>query len=415
MSYNDIFSAARRAAIAMVQHDEQKINQVLAHAAQAIRHGEQEILAANELDLAAMEKDNPLYDRLKLTPQRIESIADDMLRITKLNSPQGRVIESWERPNAMRISKVAVPFGVVGIICEARPNVTIDVFSLCIKTANACIVKGGRDARHSNEAIAAILRGVLREQGLDENSFTLMASEQEATAAMLNAEGYIDVIIPRGGKGLIRFVRENARVPVIETGAGIVHTYYDKGADLQKGIRIITNGKIRRVSVCNALDCLIIHRERINDLCELCRQLAQSNVKIYADKQAFDTLQDNYPSELLAKAEPEHFGTEFLDYKMAIRTVDSIDEAIAHIERYSSRHSEAIVTEESTAAQRFQREVDAACVYVNLPTSFTDGGEFGFGAEIGISTQKLHARGPMGLRELTTYKYIIEGEGQTRD
>lgn len=415
MSYNDIFSAARRAAIAMVQHDEQKINQVLAHAAQAIRHGEQEILAANELDLAAMEKDNPLYDRLKLTPQRIESIADDMLRITKLNSPQGRVIESWERPNAMRISKVAVPFGVVGIICEARPNVTIDVFSLCIKTANACIVKGGRDARHSNEAIAAILRGVLREQGLDENSFTLMASEQEATAAMLNAEGYIDVIIPRGGKGLIRFVRENARVPVIETGAGIVHTYYDKGADLQKGIRIITNGKTRRVSVCNALDCLIIHRERINDLCELCRQLAQSNVKIFADKQAFDALQDNYPSELLAKAEPEHFGTEFLDYKMAIRTVDSIDEAIAHIERYSSRHSEAIVTEESAAAQRFQREVDAACVYVNLPTSFTDGGEFGFGAEIGISTQKLHARGPMGLRELTTYKYIIEGEGQTRD
>lgn len=414
MNYDTIFQSATKASTSIATIDEHRLNQVLLATADQIRNHTDEIMQANAIDLNAMPESNLLYDRLRLTPQRIAAIADDVEQVARLEAPQGRIIEQWTRPNGMKISKVSVPFGVIGIICEARPNVTIDVFSLCLKTANACVVKGGRDAINSNLAIAKIIRQTLRDEGLDENIFTLLDADHAAAMAMLNAEGLVDVVIPRGGKGLIRFVRENSRIPVIETGAGIVHTYFDKDGDRDKGLKIINNSKTRRVSVCNALDCLVIHRERLEDLAYLCSPLSDKQVSIYADEEAYAALSATYPIALLHHATAEHFGTEFLDYKMAIRTVGSIDEAIAHISFHTSRHSEAIVTENNDAATQFTRKVDAACVYVNLPTSFTDGGEFGFGAEIGISTQKLHARGPMGLKELTTYKYIIEGDGQTR-
>ena len=311
--------------------------------------------------------------------------------------------------------KGRVPVGGWGRICEARPNVAADIFSLSMKTGNACVLKGGSDARRSNEAIAALLREALRSEGVDPAAFTLLPAGHEAAGALLNAVGYVDVVIPRGGAGLIRFVRENARIPVIETGAGIVHTYFDRDGDLAKGRAVVCNAKTRRVSVCNALDCLVIHRDRLADLPELCAPLAAARVTVYADTEAFAALGGHYPADLLEHASEEHFGTEFLDYKLAVRTVASPEEALAHIARYSSRHSEAIITENKRTAAQFTRAVDAACVYVNVSTAFTDGGQFGFGAEVGISTQKLHARGPMGLPELTTYKYVVTGDGQIRE
>ncbi len=413
-SYEAIFRAARRAAASLTATDTDTLDRTLRRCADALRKGSDRLMEANAVDLAAMSPEEPMYDRLRLTPRRIEDIAAGMEHVAALGSPQGETMSSWSRPNGMTISKVRVPFGVAGVICEARPNVTLDVFALCLKTANASIVKGGADAARTNEAASAIIRDTLRAEGLDEASFTLLPSTREAADALLHAEGMVDVVIPRGGRGLIRFVRENARVPVIETGAGVVHIYFDRAGDTAKGRDIILNAKTRRVSVCNALDCLIVHRDRLADLADLCAPLAAENVEILADDEAFAALEGSYPAHLLKHAADEAYGTEFLDYRMALRTAGSIDEAMQHIERYTSRHSEAIITEDEYAARRFTRGVDAACVYVNLPTSFTDGGEFGFGAEIGISTQKLHARGPMGLAELTTYKYIIEGDGQTR-
>ena len=361
-----------------------------------------------------MPASSPMLDRLRLTPERIDAIASDMEAVSHLRSPQGEELARWTRPNGMTIVKRRVPFGVVGMVCEARPNVTADIFALCVKTGNACVLKGGSDAHHSNEAIAALLHEALAAEGIDENTFTLLPAGHEAVGALLSAVGYVDVVIPRGGAGLIRFVRENARIPVIETGAGIVHTYFDIDGDLEKGRAVVCNAKTRRVSVCNALDCLVIHRGRLTDLPELCAPLAGAHVTVYADEEAFAALDGHYPAGLLEHAAEEHFGTEFLDYKLAVKTVASLDGALAHIARYSSRHSEAIVTENKQAATQFTRSVDAACVYVNVSTAFTDGGQFGFGAEVGISTQKLHARGPMGLPELTTYKYIVSGDGQIR-
>lgn len=412
--YDTLFRAARRAAAALAATDTDALDRALRHAADALRRNADRLMAANATDLAAMSPEDPMYDRLKLTPARIDDIARGMEQVAALHAPQGEVMERWSRPNGMTISKVRVPFGVVGVICEARPNVTLDVFALCLKTANASIVKGGSDARRTNEAAADIIRRTLRDEGLDEAAFTLLPSEREAADALLHAEGAVDVVIPRGGRGLIRFVRENARIPVIETGAGVVHIYFDRAGDTAKGRDIVLNAKTRRVSVCNALDCLVIHRDRLSDLAAICAPLAAEGVEILADAESYCVLEGTYPAPLLRHATPEAYGTEFLDYRMALRTVGSIDEAMEHIERYTSRHSEAIVTEDGDAARRFTQGVDAACVYVNLPTSFTDGGQFGFGAEIGISTQKLHARGPMGLPELTTYKYIIEGDGQIR-
>lgn len=415
MNTEELFKAARRASELLPRLTQQQRDDILRATAQAIRSQIDALLEANRADLDRMNPDNPLYDRLQLTRQRIEAIADDMESVAALPSPVGEIMAEWTRPNGMKICKQRVPFGVIGIIYEARPNVTFDVFSLCFKTANACVLKGGSDARCSNEAAIRIIHQTLEAHGVDCAAATLLPSDHESTAAMLNAVGLIDVVIPRGSSRLISFVRDNARVPVIETGAGVVHTYFDADGDLEKGSRIVCNAKTRRISVCNALDCLLVHDSRLNDLPALCAPLADRNVILYADDASFTALDGHYPAALLKHADEHSYGTEFLDYKMAIRTVASIDEALAHIAQYTSHHSEAIITENEAAARRFTSEVDAACVYVNVSTAFTDGGQFGFGAEIGISTQKLHARGPMALPELTTYKYIITGDGQIRD
>ena len=314
----------------------------------------------------------------------------------------------------MTIRKISVPFGVIGVIYEARPNVTCDVFSLCLKSGNVCVLKGGSDADCSNQALVRIIHQVLEKYQLNPALCTLLPPDREATAELLNAVGLVDLVIPRGSSSLIQYVREHARIPVIETGAGICHTYFDIAGDKEKGQAIINNAKTRRVSVCNALDCLLIHEQRLTDLPYLCQLLSQHQVIIYADKPAFKALQGNYPPDLLQQATEESFGTEFLDYKMSIRTVPSLEEALRHIARYSSKHSECIITEDKRNEDIFLQKVDAACVYANVSTAFTDGAQFGFGAEIGISTQKMHARGPMALPELTTYKYIITGNGQTR-
>ena len=370
-----------------------KRNEILLAVADAIIANKERILKANAEDLAKMDPKNPLYDRLQLTDKRLEDIASDMRNVSKLPSPLGRVLKESTLPNGLRLKRVSVPFGVIGMIYEARPNVTFDVFSLCFKSGNACVLKGGKDADNSNRAEVEIIHQVLEANGVNPDVVTLLEATHEATAEMLNAVGYIDVCIPRGGRKLIDFVRDNAKVPVIETGAGVVHAYFDEFGDLDMGKRIIDNAKTRRVSVCNALDCLIIHRSRLADLPALLEPVEKKNVKIVYDD----------------------FGTEFMDYKMAVKVVDSIDEAIEHIATYGSGHSECIITNNKDNAKKFQQLVDAACVYVNAPTSFTDGAQFGLGAEIGISTQKLGPRGPMGLEEITTYKWLIEGEGQIRN
>ncbi|MEG1684831.1 MAG: glutamate-5-semialdehyde dehydrogenase, partial [Bacteroides sp.] len=318
------------------------------------------------------------------------------------------------RPNGMDLTRISVPFGTIGIIYEARPNVSFDVFALCLKSGNACILKGGSDADFSNRAIVSVIHSVLKNFGIDTHVVELLPADREATTELLNAVGYVDLLIPRGSSNLINFVREHARIPVIETGAGICHTYFDKDGDVEKGANIINNAKTRRVSVCNALDCVIIHQERLSDLPALCKQLQDSNVLIYADPQAYQALKGYYPNNLLLPATAESFGTEFLSYTMAIKTVSSLAEALEHIRLNGSKHSECIVTENKEASEMFIKKVDAACVYNNVSTAFTDGAQFGLGAEIGISTQKLHARGPMGLEELTSYKWIIKGDGQIR-
>ena len=370
-----------------------KRNEILLAVADAIIANKERILRANTEDLAKMDPKNPLYDRLQLTDKRLEDIASDMRNVSKLPSPLGRVLKESTLPNGLRLKRVSVPFGVIGMIHEARPNVTFDVFSLCFKSGNACVLKGGKDADYSNRAEVDIIHEVLEANGINRDVVTLLEATHEATAEMLNAVGYIDVCIPRGGRKLIDFVRDNAKVPVIETGAGVVHAYFDEFGNLEMGKRIIDNAKTRRVSVCNALDCLIIHRSRLDELPALLEPVIKKNVEIVYDD----------------------FGTEFMDYKMAVKVVDSIDEAIEHIAAYGSGHSECIITDNKDNATKFQQLVDAACVYVNAPTSFTDGAQFGLGAEIGISTQKLGPRGPMGLEEITTYKWLIEGEGQIRN
>jgi glutamate-5-semialdehyde dehydrogenase len=380
---------------------------------ETLAHAE-EILSENAKDLATMDVSNPMYDRLLLTYSRLESIAADIRNVASLRSPLGRNLMETLRPNGMKITKISVPFGVVDIIFEARPNVSFDVFSLCLKSGNACVLKGGTDAYHSNVAIVKVIQSALRKFALNPNIVTLLPAGREATTDLMNAVGTVDVIIPRGGKGLIDFVRENSRIPVIETGAGICHTYFDEFGDREKGKKIIFNAKTRRVSVCNALDCLIINEKRLADLPDLCRDLATKNVIIYADVKAFTFLNGNYPSALLQKATEESYGTEFLDYKMAVKTVPSIHEAIQHISTYSSKHSECIVSENEPNIELFDKMVDAACVYTNVSTAFTDGAQFGLGAEIGISTQKLHARGPMALEELCSYKWIVKGDGLIR-
>lgn len=411
---NHIFDKVRIAAGKLNLIDPETIDKILCAVADEADRQTDYILQENSRDLERMPESDPRYDRLMLTRERIAGITADMRRVSQLPSPLGRILASFDRPNGMHIDKVSVPFGVIGIIYEARPNVTFDVFSLCLKSGNACILKGGSDAQYSNLALINIINKVLISHGIDCNTAILLPNDHSFTDKLLTAVGQVDLIIPRGSSRLIDYVREHALVPVIETGAGICHTYFDKAGDLEKGRNIVCNAKTRRVSVCNALDCLIVHQDRLSDLAALCEPLATKNVIIYADPQAYEALAGKYPDTLLQPATDDSFGTEFLDYKMAVKTVKDLDEALAHIARYSSKHSESIVTEDETAKQRFTRQVDAACVYTNVSTAFTDGGQFGFGAEIGISTQKLHARGPMALPELTTYKYIISGNGQTR-
>ena len=411
---NETFAAVQVASRELALLNDDIINQILNAVADAAIAETPFILAENEKDLARMDKNDPKYDRLKLTEERLKGIAADTRNVATLPSPLGKVLKESVRPNGMRLTKVSVPFGVIGIIYEARPNVSFDVFSLCLKSGNACILKGGSDADCSNRAIISVIHEVLKKFNINPHIVELLPADREATAALLNAVGYVDLIIPRGSSSLIHFVRENAKIPVIETGAGICHTYFDEFGDVNKGAAIIHNAKTRRVSVCNALDCTIIHEKRLTDLPMLCEKLKDSHVIIYADAQAYQALEGRYPAELLEHAKAESFGTEFLDYKMAVKTVKSFEDALRHIQENSSRHSECIVTENKERAALFTKIVDAACIYTNVSTAFTDGAQFGLGAEIGISTQKLHARGPMGLEEMTSYKWVIEGNGQTR-
>ena len=410
----DIFHASKEASIDLALLSNDTINQVLMAVADKALAETDTILAANAKDLARMDAANPMYDRLKLTKERLEGIAGDTRNVATLPSPLGKVLKHSVLPNGLDLKRVSVPFGVIGIVYEARPNVTFDVFALCLKAGSACILKGGKDADDSNRAIVSLIQSVLKDFGINEHAITLLPATHEATGALLHANGYVDLVIPRGSKRLIDFVRQEASVPVIETGAGVCHAYFDKDGDTEKGARIINNAKTRRVSVCNALDCTLIHADRLADLPAICEPLKASSVLIYADEPALAVLNGNYPAELLKPSTEESYGTEFQAYTMAIKTVVSAEEAIRHIRRFGSGHSECIITENRSTANQFMAQVDAACVYHNAPTSFTDGAQFGLGAEIGISTQKLHARGPMALEEICTYKWLIEGDGQVR-
>ena len=412
MQLKDTFERVKRASKSLALISDEQRNKILNAVADAIVNNKARILDANAQDLAKMSKENPLYDRLQLTDSRLEGIASDMRNVATLPSPLGHITKQKTLPNGLRLCRVSVPFGVVGMIYEARPNVTFDVFSLCFKSGNACVLKGGKDADCSNREEVALIHEILEQYGVSKDVVALLPATHEATGEMLNAVGYVDLCIPRGGRKLIDFVRDTARIPVIETGAGVVNTYFDKEGDLEMGKAIINNAKTRRVSVCNALDCLLIHESRLADLPALCEKMAEKQVIIYADEQAFKNLDGKYP--MLEHATDESFGTEFMDYKLAIKTVASLEEALDHIDGNGSGHSEAIITMNEQTARKFQAHVDAACVYWNAPTSFTDGAQFGLGAEIGISTQKLGPRGPMALEEITTYKWLIEGEGQIR-
>ncbi len=392
----------------------QVINKVLFLIAEAAIENTAFILEENKKDLALMQESDPRYDRLILTADRIENIAGDIRKVAELPSPIGHILSDDIRQNGLKILRITVPFGVIGVIYESRPNVTFDVFSLCLKSGNVCILKGGSDAIHSNTAIVNVIKEVLRKNNIDQNILILLPAGRDETSQLLNARKYVDLIIPRGSRKLIDYVRENASIPVIETGAGICHTYFDESGDKEKGRQIINNAKTRRVSVCNALDCLIINEKRLDDLDYIVGLCSASSVVIYADEKAYSALKGKYPSELLEKATPESFGTEFLSYKMAIKTVTSFDEALDHISEFGSKHSEAIISENKNNINLFYIAVDASSIFSNASTAFTDGSEFGLGAEIGISTQKLHARGPMALEALTTYKWIIEGNGQIR-
>lgn len=410
----DVFRKVVKAGRTLASVDHSAIREILLKVADSTVENAEMILEANRKDLDLMDRSDPKYDRLLLSAERIKNIASDMRNVANLPDPLGRVLSEVVRPNGLIIRRVSVPFGVIGIIYEARPNVTFDVFSLCFKSGNACILKGGSDAINSNTAITGLIRKILSECGIDENVVVLLPAGRKETIGLLNAKKYVDLIIPRGGSDLINYVRDNSKIPVIETGAGVCHTYFDEYGNREIGRSVVNNAKTRRVSVCNALDCLIIHEKRLDDLDYIVGLCARSSVVIYADEKAYNALEGKYPENLLKKADKNSFGTEFLSYKMSVKTVESFDEAVTHIDEYGSKHSEAIISNDSERITKFYKNIDASSVYSNASTAFTDGAEFGLGAEIGISTQKLHARGPMGLNELTTYKWVIEGSGQIR-
>jgi glutamate-5-semialdehyde dehydrogenase len=414
MSLHSVFEKVKDASRALSLLSDDKINQVLVDLATATLERIPQVLEENKKDLARMDPEDPKYDRLKLTHERIEAIAGDIKKVANLASPVGKILEEKHLDNGLLMKKVSVPIGVIGIIYESRPNVTFDVFSLCLKSGNALVLKGSSDAHASNLAIIDVIHKVLEKHQIDKNIVVLLPADREATKEMLQAVDYIDLIIPRGSQGLINFVRSNSKVPVIETGAGIVHTYFDVSADTEKGSAIINNSKTRRVSVCNALDCLIIHQDRLEDLKIIGKKLSEKSVLIYADPLSYEVLRQIYPEELLSPAQEEHYGTEFLSMTLSVKTVADLQEALEHIAKHSSKHSEAIIAEDEATVDLFLKSVDAAAVYANASTAFTDGGQFGMGAEIGISTQKLHARGPMALEELTSYKWTVRGNGQIR-
>ena len=415
MEYNDLFAKVKKASADLSLLDDAKRNSVIRRLADLLEKNENTLLEANKKDLEKMEEANPLYDRLKLTSDRIKGIASDLRHVATLPSPIGEELERRTLSNGILLRRVSVPFGVIGVIYEARPNVTFDVFSLCFKSGNACVLKGGKDAENSNLAAIEIIHQALKEEGVSSDVALLLPATHEATAALLGAVGYVDVCIPRGGRRLIDFVRDNAKVPVIETGAGVVHLYFASTGDLEIGKRTIENAKTRRVSVCNSLDTVLVDKSRIADLSSLLDPLSKKNVELYADEKAFEELAGKYPHHLLKKADEECWDREWMDYKMGVRVVDSFEAALEHIAKHGSGHSESIITGNDAEGAAFQHRVDAACIYVNLPTSFTDGGQFGLGAEIGISTQKLGPRGPMGLKEMTTYRYFLSGNGQIRE
>ena len=414
MNYNSLFAKVKKSASLLAFIDDAKRNRVILRLADLLVAESEEILKANAHDLERMDRSNPLYDRLQLTPDRIVGIASDLRHVASLDTPVGEEMERRTLPNGILLRKVRVPFGVIGVIYEARPNVTFDVFSLCFKSGNACILKGGRDAEESNRCAIGLIHRVLEEERMEKNVAVLLPSTHDATAALLGAVGYVDVCIPRGGRSLIDFVRDNAKVPVIETGAGVVHLYFDKTGSREIGARVIDNSKTRRVSVCNALDTLLVDRAALDALPELVAPLGAKNVELHADEETFNILAGKYPEDLLKRSDSSTWDKEWMDYKMGVAAVDSVEGALQHIAAHGSGHSESIVAEDKKAIGSFEEGADAACVYVNLPTSFTDGAQFGLGAEIGISTQKLGPRGPMGLREMTTYRYMLSGEGQIR-
>jgi len=414
MELTDTFKKVKQASKTLATISDEERNNILLAVADSIEVNIPQIIADNAIDLVRMDKDDPMYDRLQLTEKRLHDIAADMRHVSTLPSPLGRILKEKTLDNGLHLRRISVPFGVIGMIYEARPNVTFDVFSLCFKSGNACILKGGKDANESNKAAIKVIHEVLKKFNINTAIVELLPATHEATAEMLTAVGYIDLCIPRGSKRLINFVRDTAKIPVIETGAGVVHCYFEKSGDTEIAKDIIHNAKCRRCSVCNALDTLIINSSRLNDLSEICSKLAESKVIIHADEKAFNALNGHYPDHLLKEVTQDIWDTEWLSMQMGIKTVDSLDEAIQHIDKYGSGHSESIISEDIEAQHKFQTLVDAACVYVNAPTSFTDGSQFGLGAEIGISTQKLGARGPMALEEITTYKWLIEGHGQIR-
>ena len=405
---------ARDAARELARCEDELIHSVLHGLAEKTLANTDEILAANLSDLGRMPEDDPKYDRLLLNPERLESICADLRSVADLAAPIGEVLEVKVLDNGLRLSKVRVPVGVIAVIFESRPNVTFDVFALCLKTRNACVLKGSSDAHDTNRVVVRLMHEVLLENGITPDCVFLAPPQREWLPRILDAVGLIDLAIPRGSQGLIDFVRDNAKIPVIETGAGIVHTYVDASADLDKARSVITNAKTRRVSVCNALDTLVLHRGLLAELPGLMAEMGGKGVEVFADADAFAVLDGHYAGKL-NRAEEKHFGQEFLSMRMSIKTVSGLDEALDHIHRYSSRHSEAVLAEDQDVIERFLNEVDAAAVYANTSTAFTDGGQFGMGAEIGISTQKLHARGPMALPELTSYKWVIRGDGQVRE
>lgn len=387
---------------------------ILLDLAKRIIENKESILKNNEEDLKKLDKQDPKYDRLLLNDSRLNAMSEALEKIAQFDSPIWKTIEQYTLANGLKFQKKTVPLGVVGIIYESRPNVTLEAFALCFMSSNACVLKGGSEAKNSNEIFVRLAHASLEQFLAPKTCVFLMPHDRETVKTLLQAKGIVDVIIPRGSQALIDFVKQNSEIPIIETGAGVVHTYFDSSADREKGKRIITNAKTRRVSVCNALDCLLIHQERLSDLPFLVSDLKAKGVVLLVDDSAYSVLHSSYPEQLLFKAQPSDYGKEFLSLKLAIKTVVDLSDALKHIRHYSSQHSEAIIAEDEKVVLQFFERVDAAVVYSNASTAFTDGGEFGMGGEIGISTQKLHVRGPFSLQHLVSTKWLVEGDGQVR-